>query len=226
MINLVKSQPAPACLAVEKAKRSGDYNCGDVLIRLKTDFHNKCYLCEDKDITAINIEHFIPHQRKNKDLEFDWNNLFYACVHCNNTKLAKHSNILNCIDATIKITDVIKFEGYGWPKEHFKITATKELPSVETTNTIALLNAIYTGTTKNKEIASENLRDRVSKELAAFMQYLRDFYGEEGLNDVEKEKLIAKIRRRLSPESPFTAFKIWMVKSNQRYMQDFGHFLN
>lgn len=47
------------------------------------------------------------------------------------------------------------------PKEHFKITATEPQPSVETTNTVALLNAIYTGTTKNKEIASENLRDKV-----------------------------------------------------------------
>jgi hypothetical protein len=88
------------------------------------------------------------------------------------------------------------------------------------------LNAIYSGTTKNKEIASENLRDKVSTELAAFTQYLREFYLEVGLTNVEKTSLITKIRRRLSPESPFTAFKIWMVKSNERYMRDFGEFLN
>jgi hypothetical protein len=225
MINLIKSQPAPECLAIEKQKKSGKYDCGDVLIRLKTDFHNKCYLCGDKGITTLNIEHFIAHQG-NLDLKFDWHNLFYVCGHCNNTKLAMYQNLLNCTNSAIKITDVIKFKGYGMPKEHFKISATEEEPSVETTNTVALLNAIYTGTTKNKEIASENLRDKVSKELAAFTQYLRDFYYEEGLNNVEKENLIAKIRRRLSPESPFTAFKIWIVKSSPRYMQDFGEFLN
>jgi sulfur relay (sulfurtransferase) DsrC/TusE family protein len=225
MINLVKSQPAPACLVVEKAKRSGDYNCSDVLIRLKTDSHNKCYLCEDKGFTSINIEHFIAHQG-NLDLKFDWNNLFYVCGHCNNTKLAQYQRLLNCTNSTIKITDVIKFRGYGMPKEHFEISATEAQPSVETTNTVALLNAIYSGTTKNKEIASENLRDKVSKELAAFTQYLREFYLEIGLTPIEKQTLITQIRRRLSPESPFTAFKIWMVKSNDRYMRDFGEFLN
>jgi hypothetical protein len=225
MINLVKSQPAPDCLAIEKLKKNGTYNCGDVLMRLKTDSHNKCYLCEDKGITSINIEHFIAHLG-DLDLKFDWNNLFYVCGHCNNTKLALYQRLLNCTNSTIKITDVIKFKGYGMPKEHFKITATEAQPSLETTNTVALLNAIYTGTTKNKEIASENLRDKVSKELAAFTQYLRDFYYEEGLNELEKETLTAKIRRRLSPESPFTAFKIWVIKSSPRYMQDFGQFLN
>ena len=31
MIYLPKSQPAPICLAEEKKKASGNYNCGDVL---------------------------------------------------------------------------------------------------------------------------------------------------------------------------------------------------
>jgi hypothetical protein len=225
MINLVKSQPAPTCLAIEKEKKSGHYNCGDVLIRLKADFHNKCYLCGDRGMTTLNIEHFVAHQG-NLDLKFDWNNLFFACGHCNNTKLALYQRLLNCTEQTIKITDVIRFKGYGMPKEHFEISATETQPSIETMNTIALLNIIYTGTTVNKKIASENLRDRISNELAAFTQYLREFYGEAGLNDREREALVARIRRRLSPESPFTAFKIWIIKSNQRYMQDFGDFLN
>jgi hypothetical protein len=44
MIYQPKSQPAPACLEAEKAKKNGNYNCGDVLDRLKTDFKNKCYI--------------------------------------------------------------------------------------------------------------------------------------------------------------------------------------
>lgn len=62
MINLKKSQPAPECLENEKKKASGKYNCGDVLERLEKDCFNKCYLCEDKYLSNINIEHFIPHQ--------------------------------------------------------------------------------------------------------------------------------------------------------------------
>ena len=61
MRNITKSQPAPACLALEKAKKSGTYNCGDTFQRLHDDFLGKCYLCEDKTATGLNIEHFKPH---------------------------------------------------------------------------------------------------------------------------------------------------------------------
>ncbi len=43
MVNFSKSQPAPECLALEKAKANGTYRCGDVLSRLVNDFHNRCY---------------------------------------------------------------------------------------------------------------------------------------------------------------------------------------
>nr|VFJ73508.1 MAG: hypothetical protein BECKFW1821C_GA0114237_105211 [Candidatus Kentron sp. FW] len=39
MVYLEKSQPAPACLAVEKAKANGDYKCGDVLGDEMARFH-------------------------------------------------------------------------------------------------------------------------------------------------------------------------------------------
>lgn len=62
MIYFPKSQPAPECLEIEKSKANGDYKQPEVLERLQDDFKNKCYLCEDKDITSINVEHFKPHQ--------------------------------------------------------------------------------------------------------------------------------------------------------------------
>ncbi len=224
MINILKSQPTPACLAIEKQKSNGNYNCGDVLTRLKTDFHNKCYLCEDKGLTTLNTEHFVAHQG-NIDLKFDWNNLFFACGHCNNTKSNRFFNLLNCTDSNIRITDLIQFKATGIPKEHLEVIPTQEIPNIEIQNTVTLLNAIYSGTTLLKEIESENLRDKVTKEIAYFTEYLRDFYFEDGLNNDEKETIKAKIRRRLSSESPFTAFKIWIIKSNPRLLRDFGHFL-
>jgi hypothetical protein len=239
MINVIKSQPAPDCLAIEKAKGTrtsvgkngktsikivGDYNCGEVLIRLKNDFHNKCYLCEDKGLTTINTEHFVPHQG-DIDLAFDWDNLFSACGHCNNTKLAMLLKLLNCTDSSIKITDLIEFKAFGLPKERFVIKAAQQNPTVETQNTVKLLNSIYSGTTKLKEIESENLRERVSNEVAGFTKHLKKFY-KYGLTQEEKEKYKTKIRRKLSPESPFTAFKIWIIKSNDFYLRDFGSFLN
>lgn len=232
MINVTKSQPAPECLAIEKAKgkysngiSKGTYNCGDVLFRLKTDFRNKCYLCESKGLTTLNTEHFVPHQG-NIHLEFDWDNLFFVCGHCNNTKLAKFIELLNCTDLTQRITELIQFKVTGIPKEHFEITATEQMPTIEAQNTVALLNAIYKGTTKLKEIESENLRDNVTKEVAAFTQYFHDFYYTDGLTEEEKKALETKIRRKLSPESSFTAFKIWVIKSNPRLLKDFGYLLN
>ena len=97
MLFFEKSQPAPACLKIEKKKANGDYKCGDVLPRLKKDFKNKCYICEQKEPTSINVEHFIPH-KGDSELKFSWDNLFWSCAHCNNIKSDKYNNILNCTD--------------------------------------------------------------------------------------------------------------------------------
>ena len=223
MINIIKSQPAPSCLAIEKTKASGDYNCGDVTQRLRADFHDKCYLCESKGLIPSNTDHFVAHQG-NINLKFDWNNLFWICGHCNNTKLNKYLNLLNCTDSTVKITDVIKFMAYGIPKEHLVITSVQDEPNFETQQTVELLNLIYKGSTKRKEMETENLRDNVTKEIVGFTEYLREFY-EVGLNTDEKEAIKVRVRRKLSPESPFTAFKIWIIKSNPSLTRDFGHFL-
>jgi len=80
MIYFEKSQPAPECLEKEKSKKSGNYKCAGVLKRLKDDFKNKCYICESKAPTTINVEHFKSHQG-DSDLKFDWNNLFWSCGH-------------------------------------------------------------------------------------------------------------------------------------------------
>ena len=62
MIFFQKSQPAPASLAEERKKASGKYNLQDVLDRNSADFHSKCYICEFKNPTSINTEHFLAHR--------------------------------------------------------------------------------------------------------------------------------------------------------------------
>ena len=74
MFEVDRSYPDPESLALEKTKSSGKYNKPDVLYRLRDDFHNKCYLCEQKELTSINIEHFVAH-RGDVDLKFNWDNL-------------------------------------------------------------------------------------------------------------------------------------------------------
>ena len=44
--------------------------------------------------TSNQIEHLQSH-RGNMDLKYDWNNLFWACAHCNNIKLDTFEPILD-----------------------------------------------------------------------------------------------------------------------------------
>jgi len=89
MIHLSKRQ-LPPNITIKSKK---DYQSGVVFEILAEDCHNKCYICEDKP-TTINVEHIIPH-RGDPELQFDWNNLFLACGHCNNIKGEKYDEILD-----------------------------------------------------------------------------------------------------------------------------------
>ena len=53
------------------------------------------------------VEHLIPH-KGNKDLEFEWNNLFLACPHCNNIKRDKYTPILDC--CKVDVDQKLRFE--------------------------------------------------------------------------------------------------------------------
>lgn len=87
MVKIERTPTPPASLAIECKKVHGSYASEDVISQLKKDFHSKCYLCELKDLTDIEVEHLLPHyNRKIKERVFDWNNLFYACPHCNSIK--------------------------------------------------------------------------------------------------------------------------------------------
>ena len=221
MINIKKSKPAPLCLSEEKKKTNGDYKCGEVLTRLKNDFHNKCYLCEEKEPSSINVEHLFPH-KGDKNKKYDWNNLFWSCVHCNNTKLAKYENIINCTNFSQIVTDLLKFEINPFPFEQTFISPqTEEYKVVQTAK---LLNEIYNGTTKLKNIEGENKRKKLITEIIEFNEKLHEYF-ETGLTNDEKIQIKIKLRRYLSIESPFTAFKIWIIKNNTKLNNIFGDLL-
>ena len=87
MVKIERSMPAPKSLFTEKAKANGSYEKTDVVEQLRKDFHNKCYICEIDNLQDPQVEHLRPHfNGKNKDLKFDWNNLFWSCGHCNGVK--------------------------------------------------------------------------------------------------------------------------------------------
>lgn len=224
MIFAAKSQPAPPCLGIEKEKASGTYRCDDVLHSIKKDFFNKCYICEQQQPTTINVEHFIPH-KGDRDLEFDWDNLFYACGHCNNIKLAKaeFDNILNVTIKAHGVDEKIRYQINPYPKEKAVFQAIDDSPIVR--NTIALLNSVYNGTTTLKTIEAANVRSLLLKEIRAFQDLLFKFY-DESYSEEEREDKKKEIIRHLRCTSAFTAFKRWVIRDHENIRADFEQYCN
>ena len=220
MVHLEKSQPAPACLEIEKEKASGDYKCGCVLERIKDDFKNKCYICEYKEPEAINVEHFIPHEG-DKNLKFDWNNLFWSCSHCNNTKGNRYRDILNCTIKADNVDTVIRYIYLPFPYQEVEIETVKN--NARTRTTRDLLLAVYNGTTRLKTIEAINLRKKLLEEICDFQQLLRDYFQD--TNSAEDiEYYLIKIRGHLNRGSNFTAFKRWIVSENERLREEFEQY--
>lgn len=223
MINIVKSDKIPPSLSIEKAKPSSEnYRCEGVITQLVKDFHNKCYICEDYGPSTLNTEHFKPH-KGDRELMFAWENLFLACGHCNNQKSAKFNHILDCTNVEHSILEWIKFEIKAFPKERTKITALSQEPII--INTVQLLEAVYNSdNTELKIVEAANIRERLIKEILEFSKLLNE-YHEPTILEEEKSFYLNKIRRMLSVKSPFTAFKIWVIKDNSYLMNEFGEFL-
>lgn len=224
MIYLPKSQPAPDCLTHEKTKTNGDYKCGCVLNTLANDFKHKCYLCEDKTATSINVEHFIAHQNKNIDLKFDWNNLFYACGHCNNIKLAQYNGLLNCTTDT-GIEPKICYDIKPFPKELPQFSAIDD--SANTHQTVELLSAIFNGTTPLKKLESANLRKKLLTEINLFRQTLEKYfdYQDDGLTE-DALALLPQIKRHINKAANFASFKRWIIRNNKALLAEFSQYLD
>jgi uncharacterized protein (TIGR02646 family) len=222
MVFFQKSQPAPNCLELEKAKANGDYKCDNVLNRIKNDFKNKCYLCEYKEPTSINVEHFVPHEG-NLDLKFDWNNLFWSCSHCNNTKLNTYTNLLSCTDPDHNVETDLKYGFKPFPFESVDIISLKDEQRVH--NTRDLLIALYNGTTKLKTIESSNLRDKLLDEIMEFQAHLKDYFRDTN-SEEDRQYFLIRIRGHLDRGSNFTAFKRWIIRDNNRLNQEFGQYVD
>lgn len=203
-----KSQKAIESLKIEKAK-NGFYNTSEVNAALKEMFHGKCYICENKQITSYQIEHLIPH-RENTELKYDWNNLFLACAHCNNTKLAKFDPIIDCTKENVEELIAFRKEGYFGTDE--KLIFDMLDFRIETQNTVKLLQEVYYGSTPQKKMEATILRRILRKELSKFKEYVREYKEAE---DEEKEDLKYLLQQQLRDDSPFAAFKRWLIRDNK-----------
>jgi len=204
MVYFEKSQPAPTI--------TSKYNTKDIVERLEKDFHNKCYICEEKEPKDINVEHFVAH-RGDKELRLDWNNLFLSCAHCNNVKLEEYNNLLNCTKIDDKVDRAIHYYCEPMPKEKpiFKIL----IQSDKANQTAELLDKCYNGEhTSQKKLESSNLRAKLIKEIRVFQELIFDY------EDTESDVILEKIKYNLKSSSAFTAFKRWIIRDGNEYIKN------
>lgn len=224
MVKFERKETEKAKLAVEslqKAKeRRTSYNTPEVNMALYEMFHGKCYICENKNPSSIQIEHLEPH-KGNIDLKYDWNNLFWSCAHCNNIKSDSFHPILDCTKE--RVDDVITFrkEGYFGIEEKLVFEALDERE--ETKNTVRLLERVYDGTTTQKSIEARTLRKAVMKELSKFKGIIRDYKEAEGEDKIDLELYV---KLELKNNSAFTAFKRWIVKDYCDYCPELLQYID
>ena len=200
-----EARAAVESLGKEKVRPSGTYRTEEVNKALGLMFAHKCYLCEQKGLSDLQIGHLIPH-RQNRDLMFDWNNLFLSCAHCNNIKNDKYTPILDCTR-----TDVDKKIAFHRYRELFEdrldIVALDD--SLETKNTADLMNEVYYGTTPQKKAEAKIIRERLSKELDEFQDCVKSYNLADG---EDKKDCELSIMMKLKWNAPFAAFKRWMIR--------------
>lgn len=210
----VKTQLAVADL--ENARKAGaTYNTENVNQALWEVFHGKCYICENKATTSYQIEHLVPH-RGDSSLEYDWNNLFLACAHCNNVKLAKYDPILDCTKERVEKLIAFRKSGYFGTDEKLEfIPQEEETEAVK--NTVALLKDVYYGTTPQKKMEARVLRKTLRNDLSNFKEYVREY--QEAEDEGEKEDLGNLLKLELRDNSTFAAFKRWLIWDHEMYAE-------
>ena len=216
MVKIERKNTAKTALAIEslkkeKIKSSGKCNTEEVIFALIEIFHNKCYICEYNNPNELQVEHLIPHCG-NRNLKFDWNNLFLACGRCNHIKGDKYTPILDC--TKVEVDELISFRKIGY----FGIKETLVFEKVDTSAdnekiqmTCKLLNRVYYGETPQEQAVAKMLRHDVQIELSKFKNCIRDYLESSG--EVKKD-LFEMICKQLKSSSPFAAFKRWIVRDN------------
>lgn len=209
MVSCDKSSVAPASLATEKAKgSSGNYRGSDVIEQLKSDFHDKCYICELKGLQDPQIEHLVPH-KGDIDLKFDWGNLFWSCGQCNSIKNQRKydGKIINCCQED--------------PEQHIACRYADNDVQIEALdqNEVSLMTAslIYNVfNLKNTGMRTNNSAGR----LKALQEEMNIFFNE--LHRYKDNKSPANTRRvaaRLRKSTAFAAFKRSYIRNNSDYAE-------
>ncbi|WP_289335567.1 HNH endonuclease [Acinetobacter baumannii] len=188
-----------------------NYNDPILVEQLRKDFFSKCYLCEQTDFGNLNIEHFRPHKGKDSNLKLDWNNLYYACSHCNSIKGSRYEDLLDCCNDSHNVDVAIALEAPSVPSGRVKVTNTidSNSPLFELANKTAnLLDQCYNNKNSGTQaIAHHNLIEKILdayNDLTYLRLKLKKNYDKN--TEFENKQLIEKINNMVKPNYPFSAF--------------------
>jgi hypothetical protein len=204
MFNVIRNEAAPASLTNRQS-----HSEQDVLDALSRVFNKKCYICETKEPIDINVEHFEPHLG-DLDKKFNWDNLYFSCGRCNNIKLAKYDDLLDCCDPSVDVLRLIKHVPPITP--YAKCLRIEAQHSDEKTRlTTELIGKVFNSThTPNKTVSASFLRKRVFQQFNLFLDLQRDYFAELTL-PAEKETALERMKLLIKASSQYSAFISWCV---------------
>ncbi len=225
-------------------RKTIQYNCADydtkqtiknnILLILQKEFLNKCYLCENDNLTDAQIDHFKP-KSKYLELIYNINNLFYACSRCNRLKgvvdnIIDHTNNAHHIDWIMC--------NYYYLSNQIIISKNETIAAdeqyvVTINNTIKLLQKIFhqklginKNDSQNTQIIYESNCSNLLKKikiavtellniLIEYQRYISDIGGEIEQAESKQNRCIIIIKQLISQKSPFSAFKRQIIKDSK-----------
>lgn len=207
MVKIERTFPAPASLETESKKISGSYSEPDVVEQLRTDFHDKCYICEMKELQDPEVEHLLPHKNgKYPDRKFDWNNLFWSCGHCNKVKNQQKYDvgIIDCCKQDPEELIDLRLKGNTIEVKAKSCEDTKAVLTAE------LIWEVFNIENTGMRIFKSHMRfQKLSQEMNILYDNLEEIKKRPD-SRIAMRKLKALLRR----ESEFAAFKRGYVREN------------
>ncbi len=175
--------------------------------RLREDFHNKCYICELKNLQDPEVEHLLPHKNgRYPERMFDWNNLFWACGHCNKVKnQAKYEEgIIDCCRQDPEELISFRFQ---------KADVIAEAKNPEDSKAVLTATLVREVFHLKNTAMRDYKRELRFRELNKEMNILYDNL-EEMKQKPESKAVMRKLKALLRRESGFAAFKRNYVREN------------
>ncbi len=197
------------------------YNEKNVTDSLKSDFHKKCYICEE--VTRhFEVDHFYP-QVSYTHLINEYVNLFYCCEKCNKVKPKKintssGNEILNCCDINVEAYIKLKLNIKECKIDIIKLQE-NSLFDMQIKNTMELLDRIYNGK-NSKSNSCEDLREEITMVVASFRKKL-DKYQKTKL----KRAILEELKEDLDISSSYSTFKRWIIRDNQALNNEFKQYI-